>query len=536
MGSESGALESTRPPQAAIRGRASRLAMAFMMVVASVALSACNEDAAPTPTPATGTTSTTAGTGAGSSTTVAPTTENRAPLLAGTPASTVVAGSAFSFIPQSSDPDGDELTFSVQNAPAWMTFDTATGALAGMPAAGNVGATSGIVVSVSDGVLITSMPAFSITVTAATTPAPTPPTNTPPTISGVPSTTATVGSAYAFQPSASDANGNTLTFSIVGKPSWASFSTSNGRLAGTPTATGTFSSIRISVSDGTTSVSLPAFSIIVRAVANRAPAISGTPATSATVGAAYSFQPTASDADGNTLGFSIANKPSWASFNTSTGRLSGTPATTAVHSGIVISVSDGTVTTSLPAFTLTVGAAANRAPTISGSPVTSIAVASSYLFSPVASDADGDTLTFTVANKPAWATFSTSTGRLSGTPALADVGTYSGVTISVSDGKTSTTLAAFSISVTQVATGSATLSWAAPTQNTDGSALTNLTGYRIYFGTSAASLTQSVDIPNASILTYVLGDLSPATWYFAVKAVAGGVESDLSNVASKTIT
>ncbi|MEQ1579369.1 MAG: fibronectin type III domain-containing protein [Steroidobacteraceae bacterium] len=87
-----------------------------------------------------------------------------------------------------------------------------------------------------------------------------------------------------------------------------------------------------------------------------------------------------------------------------------------------------------------------------------------------------------------------------------------------------------------MATGSSTLSWMAPTQNTDGSALTNLSGYRIYYGTSATSLTQSIDLPSAGILTYVLGNLSPATWYFAVKAVAGGVESNLSNVASKTIT
>lgn len=410
----------------------------------------------------------------------------------------VAAGSAYNFAPQASDPDGDALTFGIQNAPSWVTFDTATGVLAGLPSAANVGNYSNVVISVSDGIPMAALPAFSIQVTAATTPAPTPTGNTPPTIAGVPPTTATIGTAYTFQPSASVLDGNTLTFSISGKPAWATFSTSTGRLAGTPTAAGTFSGMRISVSDGTASTSLPTFSITVQAVANRAPVISGTPATSVAVGASCSFQPTATDADGNTLGFSIANKPTWASFSTTTGRLSGVPTTAAVHSGIVISVSDGKVTTSLPAFTLTVTGVANRAPTIRGSPATSIAVGSAYAFSPSASDADGDALTFSIANKPAWATFS--------------------------------------IAVTQVATGSSTLSWMAPTQNTDGSALTNLSGYRIYYGTSATSLTQSIDLPSAGILTYVLGNLSPATWYFAVKAVAGGVESNLSNVASKTIT
>jgi hypothetical protein len=527
MGLNSSAFQTSRRPQGVSVGRASRLAMAFVMIVASVALSGCNEETAAATSSAAPSTS---------GVPVATTAENRAPLISGAAPATVVAGSAYSFKPQASDPDGDALTFSIQNAPSWVSFDTATGVLAGLPAAASVGTYSNVVISVSDGVLIATLPAFSIQVTAATTPAPTPTTNTPPVISGVPSTTATVGSAYAFQPSASDAEGNNLTFSIAGKPAWASFSTSTGRLAGTPTATGTFTGIRISVSDGTTSVSLPTYSIVVKAVANRAPVISGAPSTSVAAGTAYSFQPTASDADGNTLGFSIANKPSWASFSTTTGRLSGTPTTAAVHSGIVISVSDGTVTTSLPAFTLTVTGVANRAPTISGSPATSIAVGATYSFSPVTNDADGDALTFTIANKPAWASFSTTTGRLSGSPAAGDVGTFSGVTISVSDGKTSTALAAFSISVTQVATGSATLSWVAPTQNTDGSALTNLSGYRIYYGTSAGSLTQSVDLPSAGIQTYMLGNLSPGTWYFAVKAVAGGVESDLSNVASKTIT
>ena len=526
MSFECQALDARFVPRGTKGSRRSRLAALLMMVVASASLSGCLEDTA----------ATVSSTGAGSNSAVAATIENRAPIMSGAPAATVAAGTAYRFAPQASDPDGDALTFSVQNAPSWATFDAATGVLAGQPAAVNVGTYSNVLISVSDGVLIMSLPAFSIQVTAATTPAPTPGSNTAPVIAGVPSTSATVGTAYAFQPSASDADGNTLTFSIVGKPAWASFSSSTGRLTGTPTATGTFSGIRISVSDGTATVSLPTFSIVVRAVANRAPVISGTPVTTVAAGTAYAFQPTASDADGNTLGFSIANKPAWATFSTTTGRLSWTPTTAAVHSGIVISVSDGTVTTSLPAFTLTVTGAANSAPTISGSPATSVAVGSTYAFSPASSDADGDALTFTIANKPAWATFSTSTGQLSGTPAAGDVGTFAGVTISVSDGKTTTALAAFSIAVTQVATGSATLSWVAPTQNTDGSALTNLSGYRIYYGTNAASLTQSVDIPSAGIQTYVLGNLSPATWYFAVKAVAGGVESDLSNIASKTIT
>lgn len=101
---------------------------------------------------------------------------------------------------------------------------------------------------------------------------------------------------------------------------------------------------------------------------NHAPTISGTPARSATVGKSYSFAPMAKDADGNTLHFSISNKPAWASFSLTTGRLSGTPNNTqaGAYSNIVISVSDGRARASLPQFSITVAAAATTPPPTSG--------------------------------------------------------------------------------------------------------------------------------------------------------------------------
>ena len=178
----------------------------------------------------------------------------------------------------------------------------------------------------------------------------------------------------------------------------------------------------------------------------------------------------------------------------------------------------------------------NRAPTISGTAPPSVNASSPYSFAPTAADADGDTLAFSIQNKPAWATFNTSTGRLSGTPAPADVGTYSNITISVSDGKTSTSLSAFAIAVVTVSNGSATLSWTAPTENEDGSTLSNLAGYRIVYGTSASALTNTIQIFNPSVTTYVVENLAPATWYFAVTAVnSTGAESNYSNVANKQI-
>ena len=90
--------------------------------------------------------------------------------------------------------------------------------------------------------------------------------------------------------------------------------------------------------------------------------------------------------------------------------------------------------------------------------------------------------------------------------------------------------------MTQVATGSATIGWTPPTQNDDGSPLTTLDGFRIYYGTSSSNLDQMIEITNQGVTSYVVENLTPATWYFVVKAyTTGGVESPASNMGSKTI-
>jgi hypothetical protein len=365
--------------------------------------------------------------------------------------------------------------------------------------------------------------------------------NKPPTISGTPSTTGKVGVAYAFQPSASDPEGRTLTFSVSNRPAWASFSKSTGRLSGTPTAAGTFSNIRISVSDGRKSKSLSAFTITVAPagsvpIVNKPPTITGTPPASVAVGQAYGFTPTASDPEGKPLTFTIANKPAWGSFSTSTGRLSGTPTSAGTHTSIAIAVSDGTATATLAAFSITVGST-NRVPVITGTPVTAAKAGQPYSFKPTAQDPDGDPLTFSITNKPAWATFDASTGTLYGTPTSANVATFSNIVISASDGKASASLPAFAITVAAAATGSITVSWVPPTQNTDGTPVTGLSGFRVYYGTASRQYGQSVLVSGPSLRSVVVEGLSPGTtWYFGVKSVSNtGLESDYSNEAVKAL-
>jgi hypothetical protein len=280
-------------------------------------------------------------------------------------------------------------------------------------------------------------------------------------------------------------------------------------------------------------------------VAEAAPTITGTPNTSFGTNSWYMFLPTARDpaVAQSTLRYSIVNKPSWAQFSVYSGRLEGaTPTTAGTWSNIRITVRSSTGTATLPAFAIQVvprsSGGTNRAPTVSGTPATSITAGSAYSFRPSGSDPEGRALTWSISNRPSWAAFSTSNGTLSGTPTAAQVGTYSNITITASDGTNRTSLRAFNVAVNAAgsSSGSASLSWTPPTRNTNGSALTNLAGYRIYYGTSASSLNRTVQVSNAGLTRYVVSDLSPATWYFSVRAyTSSGAESVASNTVSKAV-
>jgi hypothetical protein len=372
-------------------------------------------------------------------------------------------------------------------------------------------------------------------------------------ISGTPPSSATVGKAYSFTPTVTNPAKKTLAFTIVNKPSWAAFSATTGSLTGTPAAAnvGTQSDILMRVSDGVSTATSAEFHITTSASSGgtgtggggSAPTISGSPATSATVGKAYAFTPSAS---GSGLTFSIVNKPSWAAFSATTGSLTGTPAAANVgtQSDILMRVTNSTGSASLPEFHITVSGSTSTAdvPVISGAPGTSIVAGSAYQFQPTAKDPDGKTLSFSVQNKPSWATFSIASGLLNGTPTTAQEGSYSNIVISASNGTSSAALPAFSVKVNAPGstppptTGSATIDWVPPTKNTNGTALNDLAGVKIYYGTSAANLSKVVQVASATQTTTTISNLAAGTWYFGgVSYTTTGAQSPMSTVVSLNI-
>ncbi|HEY8540637.1 MAG TPA: putative Ig domain-containing protein, partial [Steroidobacteraceae bacterium] len=148
-----------------------------------------------------------------------------APVISGTPQTTVTLGYYWGFEPTASDRDGDKLRFSVANAPSWMKINTETGKLWGKPT--TTGRWSNIILSVTDGKTKVSLPPFYVVARAPSTPS-----NKPPTISGTPQATVTLGYYWGFEPTASDRDGDKLRFSVANAPSWMKINTETGKLWG----------------------------------------------------------------------------------------------------------------------------------------------------------------------------------------------------------------------------------------------------------------------------------------------------------------
>ncbi len=111
------------------------------------------------------------------------------------------------------------------------------------------------------------------------------------------------------------------------------------------------------------------------------------------------------------------------------------------------------------------------------------------------------------------------------------------ITVTAEDTAGATTSRSIVINRESGQIGSTALSWAAPTARTDGSALTNLAGYKIFYGRMSGIYDYQIDINNPAVLTYVVENLVSGDWYFALAAYdTEGLESDRSNEVLRQIS
>ncbi|QDZ89175.1 tandem-95 repeat protein [Shewanella decolorationis] len=318
---------------------------------------------------------------------------NDAPTISSTAMTSATQDAAYSYTLVASDSDvGDSVTLSAVTLPSWLSFNAATGVLSGTPSNANVGSHA-VVLRATDVDGLTAEQSFSIVVANV---------NDAPTISSTALTSATQDAAYSYTLVATDSDvGDSVTLSAVTLPSWLSFNPATGVLSGTPTNANVGSHavvLRATDTDGLTAEQ--SFTIVVANI-NDAPTISSTAMTSATQDAAYSYTLVASDSDvGDSVTLSAVTLPSWLSFNSATGVLSGTPTNANVGShAVVLRATDGDGLTAEQSFTIVV-ANVNDAPVASNQSVT-LEEDSSLMITLAAEDADNDPLTYEITAQPA---------------------------------------------------------------------------------------------------------------------------------------
>ena len=292
---------------------------------------------------------------------------NEAPTITGTPPASIAQDTAYSFTPGGGDVDaGDIPIYSLSNNPTWLMVNIATGELSGTPTNADVGLNSRIVLSVASNEASATL-LFDITVTNRAG-------NLHSNTAGTVTISGTAREREVLTATVTDADG------IDGVSITYQWQAGTDAISGADEATfiltqaqvGQIITVTVSYTDGGgTDESLTSAPTGVVANVNDAPTITGTPTTTVAQDAEYSFTPTGTDVDGDTLTYSMTNTPPWAAFNTATGTLSGTPTNThiGITEGIFITVSDGTLTASLSTFSIIV-TNVNEAPTITSSTFT----------------------------------------------------------------------------------------------------------------------------------------------------------------------
>ncbi len=219
-------------------------------------------------------------------------------------------------------------------------------------------------------------------------------------------------------------------------------------------------------------------------------------------------------------------------FSTSSIKLAGLLAATQLFSGCFGGDNSTTAPTAPAAAVVSPG---NVPPvTLQGTPPTSVTAGSTYSFQPTVS-ASSTVVIFKISGQPAWAHFDMSNGALSGTPSALDEGSTGHIVITATNATSTASLTPFTIQVTPPnGSATATLSWTAPTENTDGTPVTDLAGYHILYGTSPSELTNTVTVAGAATTTFEISGLAEGTYYFAVVAFnSAGLDSGQSNIADQ---
>jgi RHS repeat-associated protein len=363
---------------------------------------------------------------------------NRPPIFTSTPPLTGTEGVTYRYDADAADPDGDPIRYSLRVAPDGMTIDPDTGVITWTPPAAGSGPRR-VQVIADDGKRGRAAQTFTIEVTDAL--------NTPPAFTSTPVTAATSGSVYVYDANAADAEDDLLTFDLPVGPTGMTVQQYTGVVVWfpTPDQAGEHDVI-LRVRDGRGGVALQAFRVAVGRP-NTAPVITSRPTGPAVVGVPYLYQVTAQDADDDPITFRLADGPAGMAVDPATGRLTWTPAADQVGTHhVAVAAADGRGGETTQFFDLpAVATAPNNPPAVTSRPRGSVRVGDPYLYAVVASDPDGDPLTYSLDEAPAGMAVDAA-GRVTWVPAADQLGPHP-VRVRVEDGRGGFVVQGFTVTV-----------------------------------------------------------------------------------------
>ncbi|PSF35821.1 hypothetical protein C7H19_15470 [Aphanothece hegewaldii CCALA 016] len=336
-------------------------------------------------------------------------------------------GKVFHYQAMALDPDGDTLTYSlVSGAPNGIAINAQTGLITWTPNSSQLGSQE-FTVKVFDVQGGEALQKVLLVVKNATS-------NQAPIIISIPRTQSSVGNRYYYALSATDPDGDLLTYSLATAP--AGMTISDGVIIWKPTATQSGEhTIKIRVNDGNLFVEQTYLLTIANQSLNRAPNITSAPNLVTNLEQIYNYNLSGQDPDGDVLFWSLVQAPEGMVIDAQTGALRFSAQSDHIgRHAIIVRLFDNYGAYTTQEYTLTVNGT-NTPTNIVSTPITRASLYQTYTYTVVAIDPENSPITYSLGRKPNGMTID-QTGRIQWTPN--QTGTYE-IDVLISDAVGATT-------------------------------------------------------------------------------------------------